>query len=694
MRLYILGILLFAGLNASAQILNDDCQFATFIPDIDGYCSDPAEFTNLGAESDPVVTNSCFLNFTNGVWFSFTPTEPAVSIKVFGRGNGINTIGSPKIALFSGCGDYLTCSAGSNVGVDELVTADLIIGQVYFIMVESAPSTPGSFQLCINDFQATPSPESDCDLAVVLCDKSPFTVESLNSTGLNPNESDGSCIGEEKRSSWYVWECDEAGSLTMELTPSNIGIVDVVDDLDFVIFELPNGVNDCENRIELRCMGSGANTTAGIVDPFETWAPCNRATGMREGETDIQEGGGCQGESNNYIAPLIMEAGKTYGMLINNFSPGGLGFSLEFGGTGTFVGPEADFIFDAVEEFECDKTINFTDLSDPGVDPIVNYTWNFGAGSTPSTASGPGPFSTVYESFGDKVAALTIESSRGCLVTKTVDLFVEPCCQDTSTLDVDGLPTDVDCFGDEDGQILAEGFSGSPAYSYSLDGINFQPNPRFLDLPAGDYNLFIVDIKGCRDTTIVPIFQPTQTVADAGPDMTVDLGSTGVIDGSVITDFDITNITWSPLDSFVDCTECLTPEVFPLGATTYTLTVTDENGCTSSDEVQFLINVVRPVFWPNIFSPNEDNTNDFFNISGGPAIDRIESLKVYDRWGNLMYDGMPELNSRQDGWDGTFNGKEVNPGVYAWIAAIRFIDRDTDGNNVVLNYSGDITVIR
>ena len=694
MRIYLILILLFVGLDASAQILNDDCQFATFIQDIDGYCSEPAEFTNLGASPDPVVTNSCFLNFTNGVWFSFTPTEPAVNIRVFGRGNGINTIGSPKIALFSDCGDYVTCSPGQSVGTAEFVTADLIIGQVYYIMVESAPSTPGSFQLCIDDFQASPTPESDCDKAVVLCDKSPFTVESLNSVGDNPNESDGSCIGAEKASSWYTWECDQPGSLTMELIPSNIGIVEIVDDLDFVIFELPNGISDCDNRVEIRCMGSGANGTANITDPVETWQICNRATGMREGETDVQEFGGCQDGSNNYIAPLIMEAGKTYVMLINNFANQGLGFSLEFGGTGTFVGPEADFIFDAVQEFECDKTINFTDLSEPGVDPIVNYTWNFGAGSTPSSASGPGPFSTVYESFGDKVAALTIESSRGCLVTKTVDIFVGACCQDTSTLDVSGLATDLECFGDENGQILAEGNSGSPSYSYSLDGINFRPNPRFLDLPEGDYNLFIVDIKGCRDTTIVPIVAPTQTIADAGPDMTVDLGATGIIDGSVITDYDITNITWSPLDSFVDCTECLTPEVFPLGATTYTLTVTDENGCTSSDDVQFLVNIVRPVYWPNIISSNDDNNNDFFNLFGGPAVDGIENLKVYDRWGNLMYDGAPLINSYTEGWDGTFNGKDVNPGVYAWIGAIRFIDRDESGQNVVLNYSGDVTVLR
>lgn len=694
MRKYILLIFLFTAFEASAQILNDECQFATFIPDIDGYCSEPAAYTNLGAMSDPIFANPCFLDFTNGVWFSFIPTEPAVNIRIFGRGNGINTIGSPQMGLFSACGDYVTCSTGKGVGTDELVTADLIIGQVYYLMIESAPTTPGSFQLCIDDFTASPSPESDCDKAVVLCDKTPFSVESLNSVGDDPFEAEGSCIGGELASSWYVWECNQSGSLTMELIPSNLGIVEQVDDLDFVIFELPNGVSDCENRIEVRCMGSGANGFNGITDPVSTWPLCNRATGMQFGETDVSESGGCLDGSNNYIAPLDMIAGTTYGMLINNYANNGLGFSLEFGGTGTFVGPEADFIFEAVQEVECDKTINFTDLSDPGVDPIVNYTWNFGAGSAPSTATGPGPFSTVYKSFGDKVAALTIESSRGCLVTKTVDFFVEPCCQDTSTLDVEGLPTDLDCFGDEDGQILAEGSSGSPVYSYSIDGINFQPNPRFLDLPAGDYNLFIVDIKGCRDTTIVLIMEPTQTVADAGPDMTVELGATGIIDGSVDSDYDITNITWSPLDSFVDCTDCLMPEVFPLGATTYTLTVTDVNGCTSSDEVQFLVNIVRPVFWPNIISANEDNNNDYFNIFGGPAVDGIENLKVYDRWGNLMYDGAPQINSYTDGWDGTFNGQEVNPGVYAWLASIRFIDRDVNGQNVVLGYAGDVTVIR
>lgn len=688
MKYYITIYLLLLGCSLSGQVLNDDCQFATFIPNIDGYCSEPAEFSNVGATPDPTFTNVCFLDFTNGVWFSFVPKEPAINVRIFGRGIGANTLQFPKMALFSSCGNFVTCSPGKSQNSDEFVVSNLTIGQVYYLMVESAATLEGTFQICLDDFTPQPSPESDCDKAVVLCNKDPFSVESLNSQGDDPNEANGSCIGGELASSWYVWECDQPGTLTMELKPSNLGIEEIVDDLDFMIFELPGGVGDCDNRIELRCMGSGANVTNNIIDPVSTWAICNRATGMAVGETDFTETGGCQDNSNNYIAPLDMEAGKTYGMLINNFANNGLGFSIEFGGTGTFVGPEADFEVEAVSAFECDKTINFTDLSDPGVDPIVDYTWNFGSGANPPNASGEGPFSTIYDSFGDKVAALTLESSRGCLVTKVVEFYVEPCCQDTSTLGVDAFPTDVECFGDTDGQILAEGFNGSPDYQYSLDGINFQPSPRFLNLETGQYELTIIDKKGCMNTTVVDIMQPTLTTVNAGQDTTVDLGFSIVLDAMIDSDYMIDSISWSPLDSFLTCFECLDPEIIPPGNTTYTITVVDENGCTATDEIQLLVNIVRPVYYPNIFSPNGDNTNEFFNIFAGPAAKGLDFLKVYDRWGNLMYDGTPDLNDRLQGWDGFFNGKPVNPGVYAWMADVIFVDNET------VTFSGDVTVVR
>ena len=688
MKIYAYIILFFVGYTASAQVSNDECEFAQHLGIVIDYCSGEQALSNVGATESLDVIPFCFFGGADhDVWYSVTPGQGGLYVSVSG------SLGSPSIVIYEGnCNSLVEVSCSSTAAgfFAETSVFDLSIGQTYYIRIDGRDGRTGDFELCVRSFAPVKTPESDCKDAVVLCDKSPFAVENLNSFGDLEFEMTGSCIEDdsqtkEQASVWYVWTCKDSGTLEFSLTPNNPNNDE--EDLDFVVYELPGGLNDCDNRQSVRCMLSGES--AGLNS-----SPCYGATGLRSSSSDIQEFAGCQSGDDNFLAPLDMVAGRHYGMIINNFSMTGFGFTIEFGGTGTFLGPDPDFEINMLQAFECDKTIAFTDLSESLTDPITSWSWNFGAGSSPSFSNSSTPPNVIYDSFGNKVAALTIESSRGCLVTKTVDFFVEPCCKDTSTLNIDGLATDLDCFGDEDGQILAVGSSGSPVYSYSIDGINFQPNPRFIDLPSGDYNLFIVDIKGCRDTIIIPIVEPTQTMADAGPDMTVDLGATGIIDGSVISDYDITDITWSPLDSFVDCTKCLTPEVFPLGATTYTLTVTDENGCTSSDEVQFLVNVVRPVYWPNIISANEDNNNDYFNIFGGPAVDGIENLKVYDRWGNLMYDGAPQINSYTDGWDGTFNGQDVNPGVYAWLASIRFIDRDANGQSVVLGYAGDVTVLR
>jgi len=672
---------------ASAQSLNDECIFATSLGLVPDYCSEVAEFTNTDATMSADAQPGCiFGGGMHDVWFSFTPALGGTYISVSG------SIEAPSLAVYEGsCNNLIEvgCASVSDGRFVEVSVTDLKIGQRYYLRVDGRNGNVGDFQICAQSFSPVKKPESDCRDAVVLCDKSPFVVENLNSTGNVQNELTGPCVdglnGQEAESAsvWYVWTCDEPGTLTFTLTPNNPNNDE--EDLDFVVYELPGGLDDCDNRLALRCMLSGE--TAGLNS-----SPCYGPTGLSEDSNDTQETAGCAAGDDNFVAPLDMEAGKSYGLIVNNFSTSGFGFGIEFGGTGTFLGPEPDFDFDPVIAFECDKTIIFSDLSESLTDEIVSYSWNFGGGSMPSTGTGSDDQEVIYDSFGDKIAALTVETTRGCLVTIAKEFFIDPCCQDTSTLSVEGIPTNLVCFGDEDGQIIGQGFAGNPDYLYSIDGINFQPNPRFPRLTADEYDLFIVDRKGCKDTTVVVITEPTPTIVDAGPDVTVNLGESGMALADITSDYFIDSIYWSPLDSFLDCTDCLDPTILPPGTTTYTITVIDENGCPVSDEVQFLVNIVRPVFWPNIFTPNEDGSNDFFNLFGGPAVSGIEYLKVYDRWGNLMYDGQPELNDRNQGWDGTFNDKLVNPGVYTWIASVTFIDRDDTGDNVSIIYSGDITV--
>ncbi len=677
-------LLLLSPLLLLGQVSNDECRFATFFPSVDNFCSDSDAFSNIGAQPDPQVDNSCFINFENGVWFSFVPREPAVLIQVFGGGDNDGLITRPQITLFSRCGEYLQCSPGKDNASDELTVDGLVIGQTHFIMIDSPEGSEGTFGLCINDFVAPRFPESDCGSAVVLCDTEPFSLENLNSAGRDLNEVDGTCIQEEFASSWYTWTCDVSGTLTMDLIPNNNATNQITDDLDWAIYELPNGVEDCTDKQLLRCMASGEN----VGQPFSSWNMCNGPTGMRAGESDTEEQPGCASGDNNYVAPINMVSGRSYALIVNNFSRSGLGFAIEFGGTGTFLGPEPAFDLSAVQAFECDKTITFSNESFSNTDEIISWEWNFGGGADISFAEGEGPFDIVYESFGDKIAALTVETSRGCRVTRVLDFFIEPCCADTSSLSVDTDVTNVSCGGESSGVVIGIGRSGAPEYSFSLDSESFQPNPRFTGLAAGEYDIFVRDIKGCINRATFVVDEPEPLLVDAGRDTTINLGETIQIFASHTPPGSSVLYTWLVTDS-LDCVNCPDPISRTPGTTSYVIQVQDENGCIALDTITIRVNVVRPIHAPNIFSPNEDGQNDFFGLFGGSAVARVEELTVFDRWGGKVYQGRGlEINRYDVGWDGTLDGNKLETGVYTWIAQVLFID------GVLVPFTGDITLLR
>ena len=69
---------------------------------------------------------------------------------------------------------------------------------------------------------------------------------------------------------------------------------------------------------------------------------------------------------------------------------------------------------------------------------------------------------------------------------------------------------------------------------------------------------------------------------------------------------------------------------------------------------------------PNIFSPNGDGWNDVFRVRGEQIVSL--HLQVYNRWGNMVFESR-EVNY---GWDGMFQGKECEVGVYAWWVEVVF----------------------
>ncbi len=684
--------LLFLVGSLQAQIVNDECIFATHLGNISEYCSGDGELTTAGATLSLEGDENCFLgNPNNDVWFSFVPTAPGVFLQLFGSGFDGNSLNNPALALYGGdCNNLieLACNSVSptaSINIVELIQTNITIGQVYYLRVDSRLDQEGTFTLCIESFIPIPSPESDCPEAVVLCDKSPFVVENLSSTGNIQNELIGSCVNTfeqsaESASAWYVWTCETSGTLEFTITPNSPNNDE--EDIDFVVYEMPNGINDCAGRFSVRCMLSGE--TDGLAS-----SPCYGPTGLSAGETDIEEFAGCNGSSNNFVAPLDMEAGKSYGLIINNFSESGFGFSIDFGGTGTFLGPQVDFDVTALNEFECDKTITFTNQSDSSTDPIAEYFWSFGVGADPATSTEEGPVEVTYESFGEKVAALTVISSRGCSVTEIKSFFIEPCCQDTSTLMVNGLAQSVACFGEENGTILGDGSGGVPQYQFSLEDGPFQPSPLFNGLASGEYELTIQDIKGCEDSIILEIPEPVEINVFTIPDTTITLGDSVQLNSFYTPEDLVLGVQWTP-ENGLDCNDCLDPWSTSPGTTTYTITVTDIAGCTAQAQVTVTVDTERPYYDPNVFTPGINTDNNYFTVFFKEStIDQFVTLRVYDRWGELIYEGQDlDVNNPSSGWDGTFNGELVQSGVYSWIASVRYIDDVTE------NYTGTITVIR
>jgi gliding motility-associated-like protein len=75
------------------------------------------------------------------------------------------------------------------------------------------------------------------------------------------------------------------------------------------------------------------------------------------------------------------------------------------------------------------------------------------------------------------------------------------------------------------------------------------------------------------------------------------------------------------------------------------------------------------VYLPSAFTPlNRDGLNDyFFPQHASDVLIDIEKMEIFTRWGERVFSNIDfKGNEQNQGWDGTFGGKILNPGVYIW----------------------------
>lgn len=302
------------------------------------------------------------------------------------------------------------------------------------------------------------------------------------------------------------------------------------------------------------------------------------------------------------------------------------------------------------------------------------YHWTFSSGP-PSTATDPvvnlpaqvGPFT---------VNLTAINGAIGCRdsLSRTIQV---------TQISLPPLLGDTICPGDTARIGLPEGIAGLIWTWTPATGV-LDPDSAYARVivpGSATYTLTGANNNGClaSGTASIMVLQP---FALPDWDTTVVVNATVVLPGphgaGLI-------YLWS--GEGLSCTDCPNPVYIAVESREFTVEVSDILGC-FSDEAVYVVNVVPDqIELPNVFTPNNDGTNDFFQIivPGGSLEDiAVMKMRIYNRWGNLVYDN----DNPDKGWDGNHKGKPAPSDVYAYVVEVTFYDGRTE------SFRGDITLLR
>ncbi len=220
---------------------------------------------------------------------------------------------------------------------------------------------------------------------------------------------------------------------------------------------------------------------------------------------------------------------------------------------------------------------------------------------------------------------------------------------------------DVRCYNESNGEIQVTILSGNAPFTYEWS--NGDSAPTSDSLAAGDYSVLVSDAFGCETTLNVTVDQPdslyvtlSNSVYTSGDNVSVHGGNDGYLNSQVYGGVSPYDFTWSNGET--------TQNISGLTAGTYSLIVTDNNGCVAYASTR----LTQPdlLAMPNGFSPNGDGTNDNFVIMGIDAYLDNELL-IYNRWGNIVY----QKESYQNEWNGdNSNGEALPDGTYFAILKV------------------------
>lgn len=317
-------------------------------------------------------------------------------------------------------------------------------------------------------------------------------------------------------------------------------------------------------------------------------------------------------------------------------------------------------------------------------DPIKNYEWDFGDGSTDNI---PNPVHH-YVNPGTYTVSLVVNTQKGCtdtLKTGPVKVVQSP------MIDISPSDTAI-CVNDH---VTYEGLnlrpdSSSIAWQWLLNGSNFNiqnpPTQQFTQAGNFTIGLIVTNSSGCADSSAKNLIVHPNPVITLPAGLTKVVGVPVTLPGTYSNN--VISYLWTPSQT-LNCSDCPQPVATPKFTTTYSVFVVDSNGCKNTATITVFVTCKgADIFVPNTFSPNGDGANDVFYVRG-KGLDRVKSLRIFNRWGQVVFEQKDfPINNALYGWNGKYRGNNPVPDVYVYQIEI-FCE-----NSEVVRFEGNVALIQ
>ena len=234
--------------------------------------------------------------------------------------------------------------------------------------------------------------------------------------------------------------------------------------------------------------------------------------------------------------------------------------------------------------------------------------------------------------------------------------------------------------------------SGTPDYTldYTLDGtpLSISSSTFMIDLgnSAGTYVLTSLADNHCGialDQAQTIVINPTP----AAPTLSEDASyCANVLPEELEASGGTGTYNWYAdvsLSELIGNTQTYSPEVI-VGSTTYYVTAT-ENGCEGNPAEVTITFEDCQIIIPTAFTPDNDEINDTWVLENIDNIYPNNSVSVYNRLGNKVYESDQGAYSKRP-WDGAYNGNALPVASYYYI--IEYNDNTTD------NKTGFVSIIK